>query len=757
MSRLCLGCMEHYEEKFTICPHCGYAVDTPAKETFHMTPGVVLENRYIIGRVLGFGGFGITYLSYDFLLKKKVAIKEYLPSMLATRIPEQQQISVYSEERREQFQEGLEKIMDEAKRLAAFEAVAGIVQVFDYFLANNTAYIVMEYLEGMTLAEYLKQNGPMPLEMAFPVVIQAASALEIVHKAGVLHRDIAPDNLFIVHPEKIEKPEDIRVKLMDFGAARRVVTKYSKSLTVMIKPGYAPVEQYERRGNQGTWTDVYALAATFYKMITGVTPQDAMERSVADELKKPSKLKVKITKPVETALMNAMNVRIQDRTQTATEFREEMQAQEVKVREATKDKTDVGGMPKWVLAVGGAGAAVAAAVIIMIFTGVIPVFMRTGKNELAKNEVKVPNVISKDADEAEVLLKELELGITKDKMVYSKEIPQNLISYQEIKDGSTVSKHTPVTVWISMGEEKGVFPNVEGMQREEALAALEKAGFTNVRVEETEAEGAFDSVIKVSEKAGDNVVLDQEIVITVNIREAVIDETVLVTVPDLAGKHKDAAQQELTAAGLKVTFIYESSDEYETDMVIRQTPAAGEELNKDSYVEVVVSTGAEKIYMVNVTLEDEVTAREAIENLGLVVEDAEAEYSDTVPAGRVIRQSVELGQEVKKGDGVKLVISLGAEPVAETAPAPTRAAPKETQPRQTQPQNTAPAATAPPPTKAPTAPPPTETQPPATTAPPPTETQPPATTAPPPPPTTAAPPPAPTTGGGWSDWDVPFE
>lgn len=145
MNRLCMGCMQEYDDKFEVCPHCGYAFNTPAKQSYHIPPGSVLEQRYIVGKVLGFGGFGVTYLGWDYLMERKVAIKEYLPSEFATRMPTQQKVTVYSGEKEEQFKEGLAKTLDEARRLAKFEAVPGIVQIYDCFEANGTSYIVMSF------------------------------------------------------------------------------------------------------------------------------------------------------------------------------------------------------------------------------------------------------------------------------------------------------------------------------------------------------------------------------------------------------------------------------------------------------------------------------------------------------------------------------------------------------------------------------------------------------------------------------------
>lgn len=728
MNRLCMGCMQEYDDKFEVCPHCGYAFNTPAKQSYHIPPGSILEQRYIVGKVLGFGGFGVTYLGWDYLMERKVAIKEYLPSEFATRMPTQQKVTVYSGEKEEQFKEGLAKTLDEARRLAKFEAVPGIVQIYDCFEANGTSYIVMEFLEGMSLKEYLAEHGKMTVEQAIPVILQIAAAMEAVHKAGILHRDIAPDNIYVLNPDE---PDALQVKLLDFGAARYATTKHSKSLSVIIKPGYAPEEQYRSRGDQGTWTDVYALAATFYKMITGVTPEDAMERSVRDEVKKPSKLGVKIGKPVETALMNAMNVKIQDRTQTMEEFSQELQAAEVKERKRTKDKNDVGKVPRWVFLVsGGAIVAVAVAAALML-TGVIQFRIRSDSATLEADIVRVPNVVNHLADEAETILADHQLGMSRDKMVYSKEIPQDMVSYQEIKENTAVERNTTLVVWISMGEEKGVVPTIKGLSQEEAQKLLEEAGFTNIRIQESQEPGVYLSVLDISKEQGSQVPLDEEIVITVcmNQESQEGDASTKVTVPDLMEMTREEAEKAIADAGLKVSWIEETSDEPEGTL-LGQSPEAGQEVNKDSYVEVRISKGAEKMYMPNVQLLTEQEARDILEEMGLSVSDVTQQYSDSVERGKVIAQSIAQDTEVKKGASVSLVISRGKDPAkATTSPprqtqAPAAQTPAATQPPQTQPVTQPPTQTLPPETEPPTTQAPVTTPAPTTTAPPETETPP---------------------------------
>lgn len=748
MDRLCMGCMREYDDQFDVCPHCGYAFDTPAKQSYHIPPGSVLQGRYIVGRVLGFGGFGVTYVGKDYLMDRKVAIKEYLPSEFATRMPTQQKVTVYSGDKEEQFKEGLVKTLDEAKRLAKFESVPGVVQIYDCFEANGTSYIIMEYLEGMSLKEYLETHGKMTVEQALPVILQVAAAMAEVHKTEILHRDIAPDNIYVLNPDE---PDKLEVKLLDFGAARYATTKHSKSLSVIIKPGYAPEEQYRSRGDQGTWTDVYALAATLYKMLTGVTPEDAMERSVKDELKKPSKMGVKITKPTETAIMNALNVKIQDRTQTMEEFSQELMAAEVKEREITKIKEDVGSIPRWVFLIAGAGVTVAGAIIALILSGAIHFNLVSGPVQLLTGKVRVPNVINKEATEAEKMLEKKSLRMSQDKMVFSKEIPENMISYQSEKENATMDKGATLVVWISMGEEKAVIPLVVGLNREKALSRLEEAGFTQIREEESQDEGVYDSVLAISEEVGANVELSKEIVLTIckNESDQGGDSTVQVKVPDVVGRQRNQAESVLKSRDFLVNWVEEASDEPE-GTVIRQEPAADEEANEGSFVTVYVSIGAEKMYMPNLELESREDAERMIESLGLTVGRISQDNSNSVAAGKVISQSIARGTEVKKGDSVDLVISLGPKSPSPTKPAQTQPTTRPAQtPAPTQAPIQTPAPTLPP-TQAPVIPEtPAPTQAP---APPPTPAP---TQAPAPPPTpapTQPPTQAPQPEGGGEDW-----
>lgn len=279
--------------------------------------GRKLNGRYIIEKVLGEGGFGITYVGVDELLGVKVAIKEYYPQGIVTRNNSVNDVvtATYAKQK-DIFHKGKEKFLSEARVVARFNEQDGIVNVTDFFEANNTAYIVMEYLDGITLKDYISANGNIAPEDMLELIGPILEALDEIHKQGVIHRDISLDNIMLLKNGK--------VKLMDFGAARDYTEFGEKSLSVVLKPGFAPEEQYRTRGVQGPWTDIYALSATIYKCITGVTPEESMQRVIEDTLKKPSEYCSDIPKGMEKAIMKGMAVFQKNRYQNVKEFCEDL-------------------------------------------------------------------------------------------------------------------------------------------------------------------------------------------------------------------------------------------------------------------------------------------------------------------------------------------------------------------------------------------------------------------------------------------------
>ncbi len=314
---LCMNCMST-ELMDGCCPHCFFQEEGYQPSPHHLSLRTILNGKYLIGCVLGEGGFGITYLGMDLNLDIKIAIKEFFPTGFVTRESTiTNTVTPFTGEKIQYFQSGRDKFIDEAKRLAKFYSLPGIVSIKDFFQENGTAYIVMEYVEGETLKQYLtRMGGKVPVDMIFELMKPLLNSLSEIHASGIIHRDISPDNLMLT-------PEG-NIKLIDFGAARDFENSGNKSLSVMLKPGYAPEEQYRSRGVQGPWTDIYALCATIYRSITGVTPDESSERIRQDELKKPSQLGVSIQPHQEAALMKGMAVLQEKRYQSIGDLTREL-------------------------------------------------------------------------------------------------------------------------------------------------------------------------------------------------------------------------------------------------------------------------------------------------------------------------------------------------------------------------------------------------------------------------------------------------
>jgi hypothetical protein len=243
----------------------------PGEHRNSLLPGYKLH-WYHIEVILGQGGFGITYLATDTNLNRKVAIKEYLPIEMAVR-QDNTSIHPVSGEHGEQFKWGLERFISEAQTLARFKH-PNIVRVLTVFRENNTAYMVMEYEQGQPMHEILKNKKTLTEEELKNILLPILDGLESVHKAGFIHRDIKPPNIYI--------REDNSPVLLDFGSARQSFSEITRTLTTMVSPGYAPFEQYVGKSDkQGPWTDIYGLGATLYRAVTGIPPADSMDRSEA--------------------------------------------------------------------------------------------------------------------------------------------------------------------------------------------------------------------------------------------------------------------------------------------------------------------------------------------------------------------------------------------------------------------------------------------------------------------------------------------
>ena len=309
----CFNCMKRLNKQVAFCPHCGKSASEP-NAPHQLACGTILNGKYLVGRAIGEGGFGITYVGLDLNLELKIAIKEFFPNGFATRSSSVSNTVTINNSQGGYFNDSKNLFLREAKSLAKFSSEKGIVDVRDYFTENNTTYIVMEYIEGGTLSARLKNKGVFRYDEIFRLMLPIMGSLRKMHAEGLLHRDISPDNIMFA--------SDNSLKLMDFGSARYYKGDQKKTMSVFLKHGYTPFEQHSATGNQGPWTDVYSLCATIYKCITGITPVDSLGRSMNDKLKTPAELGIRVPESFQNILMYGMAIYSDKRCQDMTELME---------------------------------------------------------------------------------------------------------------------------------------------------------------------------------------------------------------------------------------------------------------------------------------------------------------------------------------------------------------------------------------------------------------------------------------------------
>lgn len=690
--KICFGCFEQYDDSFDICPHCGYAEGTEPELATYMRPGAILNERYVIGRALGHGGFSVTYLAWDALLLHKVAIKEYLPSEYATRRPGESRLTIFSGKEGEYFQFGKEKFLDEAKRLSAFQNEDGIVHVYDCFSANETAYLVMEYLDGITLSEYLKKEaavspqGRIAPEEAISMLTPVMLSLQRVHDSGMIHRDIAPDNIMLL--------KDGGVRLIDFGAARHAVHDCGKSMTVIIKDGYSPEEQYNSHSVQGPAADVYALSATLYQMITGITPPGAIERGEylqkhkRDMLPPPSKFNKAVTKTQDTAILNGMALHTQDRTQSVAELYEELTAQTPvrRVQETIRKRSSFS-WPLWAKITAGVLAAAIAA------GGVLLYLNRKPKTDTAAEDgsyVLSPNVVNMQVVNAVTAAEDASLHLVVEGSDYDAGVEQGRILTQNPDPGTKLAPASDLLATASLGKERpvGVMDDMSSMLKDAAEDYLTRMGLSDVQINweyvasDDEMPGA---IVSQSVTAGSTLTPSSNVTISVaqpsqtpvtpvpttpsngssssgssgsvDISELVPSEDSYVTVRDYVGQSFDTAKADLRTVslyGVKCELRYHPS--IPSGSIIQQSPEGGEKILKGSGVYFVVSLGPQKQLVPNVLFKEQGEAERLLAQSGFG-SASKAVTSSYVAPGHVAAQTPLGGSEAAPGTKISLDIS----------------------------------------------------------------------------------------------------
>ncbi len=320
--KLCMGCMEILDSTYKVCPKCGFSLGMYKQPVNTMSPYEILNGKYLVGKVIGVGGFGITYIGWDFYQSKRVCIKEYFPRNVAIRaagtVPSgdvaSYSIEVYTvniEHAQQIYMGGLKTYITEAENLSKFYLMPGIVSVRDFFYGNKTAYIVMEYIDGINMKQFAEAcGGTIEANYLFQMLKDVIKALHAVHKEGMVHRDISPDNIMV--------NRQYQAKVIDFGAAKNYYI--GQEYSILLKHGFAPVEQYDKHGIQGPWTDIYSLCATIYYLLSRVRLQKSYERLNNDKLLPLSDIGIRISTKQEQVVMKGLNLQPQDRYQSMAEL-----------------------------------------------------------------------------------------------------------------------------------------------------------------------------------------------------------------------------------------------------------------------------------------------------------------------------------------------------------------------------------------------------------------------------------------------------
>lgn len=310
---ICLNCFGTVDPRTRVCPRCGKRADEPTA-VGALPYRTLLAGRYLIGTPLGRGGFGITYKAYDVQTCMCVAIKEFFPKGYTSRLPHSCLVEIGTGENAKAFNYWLTAFIQEAKVLTSIKHLEGIVGIHDFFLTNNTAYIVMEYLNGMSLHKFINgRGGRLHINETLNIMRPVIETLLRLHQHGIIHKDISPENIQIV--------DNRVIKLIDFGAASIYTQNIQKPFFV-LKKGYSPIELYSQSGSQGPWTDIYELGATIYRCLVGNPPPESTERRTADKIVLPSALNVKIQPVREKSLMKALAVYPKDRYSNMAEFQQ---------------------------------------------------------------------------------------------------------------------------------------------------------------------------------------------------------------------------------------------------------------------------------------------------------------------------------------------------------------------------------------------------------------------------------------------------
>ena len=665
----CNSCMEPYEDGDR-CPKCGYSDSDPEDESLYLPYGSIVKDKYTIGMLLGTSAFGATYIGWDRKFGRKVVVKEYLPTEFATRVPGNTAIIMFADgKKQKQFHDGLVKYLEEAEKLRQLPSDNGIAMVLDSFNFNNTAYIVTEFLEGETLANRLERDDTVSATDAIVLILPIINSIQLVHSQGMIHGDICLKNIFIT--------ADGKLKLIDFAAYRNATTSLSRSLSVAVNAGYSAEEQYRSRSDLGAYTDVYALGAVLYRMITGVTPPDALERRASFEQNKRDTLKPfrgGLLQNQSAAIMNALNISIQDRTQTALAFAQELTSNKKVARRGNKIRIIDNGKLKKGIIVASVIAIFCIASTIAAFAMGIANFGDGGfrLNPVSDGMTRVPSVVGKELAQSKKLLSDAKLQVSISDKQFSDKIPADFVLLQDIKAGTIVDANTTVSLTISCERDKKLVPLVEGETIEAAKKMLESQDFV---VKEESSPSLYKTegiVFSQSVEANTEFAVGDTILLQVSNGEVIKGVAYIETVPNLTGITLSEATNKLKALatagkndgkpfGIFKTVNKDYSKTIPEGHIISQNLKAGTQVMTDKSFMFTISLGIHYVILPNVQHQTLANAKAMLKlkgesNFKLDVKEA---TDEDIAKDSVISQSPDGGNKVEFDSPVLLTVSLG--------------------------------------------------------------------------------------------------
>lgn len=580
--KICLGCMQEINTDDIKCPHCGFNPNAYKVNPRCLRLGTKLAGKYIIGKVIGEGGFGITYIGWDEKLELPIAIKEFFPPKIASRDTTTGNNTIYMFDHADEksFEEGMRRSVKEARSMSKLEAYEGIVSIRDFFNENKTAYIIMEYVDGETLKEYLKENGKMEPEDVLKVMKPVMKALEQMHRTGMIHRDISLDNIMI--------RRDGQVKLIDFGATRVAQEEDEKSLTVMLKRGFSPEEQYRSKGHQGPWTDIYALSATMYYMLTGVIPPESMERVLEDKYVSLKEYDIELDTKIADAIDKGLCVLAKNRYQSMSDLIHDIYGEEERRVIPKKDM---------------ASMEVESAVGENVLDDNSTVLMDDENKTVLMDEaekidqiVVEKNRIVKFNGKKKILAVIVSLAIvliggifvfTAQNSGDKKELT-NVASKENAVTTPTTSP-TP-TVEVTATPEV-LMPNLVNQKIEEITPQIQSIQQgANIKTIEVYSDTVpVGNIVSQLPEAGSLLNPSQPLVVTLEVSKG--EE--LMTVPNVKGKSLTTAKSKLKKSGLKLKTKSKYSSSYSKGKVISQNKKASSKVKKNTTIQLVVSKGPE--------------------------------------------------------------------------------------------------------------------------------------------------------------------